>query len=144
MKLVGIVVLAPPPRDPIRSKRHNGQRLRALHTYSATMSPPPRSSKAWWWGRWDQQHDGVVLMVGSICGQGFACVCEVEEERLRKLVKLEQNEATRGNRWRLAVDQKSALVAALGLLFKSARSDFWKPNVEYTLPDRCRISIKDR
>jgi hypothetical protein len=29
-------------------------------------------------------------MVESICGQGFAYACEVEKERLRKLVKLEQ------------------------------------------------------
>jgi hypothetical protein len=63
MNVVGVVVLASPPRDPIRSKRHNGQRLRALHTYSATTTPPPRSSKVWWSGIWDQQHDGVVLMV---------------------------------------------------------------------------------
>jgi hypothetical protein len=54
------------------------------------MSPPPRSSKVWWSGRWDQQHNGVVLMVESICGQGFAYAREVEEDRLKKLVKLEQ------------------------------------------------------
>jgi hypothetical protein len=65
----------------IRSKRHNGRRLRALHMYNAPMSPPPWSSKAWWSGRWDLQHDGVVLMVESICGQGFAYVREVEEDR---------------------------------------------------------------
>jgi hypothetical protein len=80
MNVVGVVVLASPPRDPIRSKRHNGRRLRALHTYRATTTPPSRSSKAWWSGRWDQQHDGVVLMVESICGQGFAYTREVEEE----------------------------------------------------------------
>jgi hypothetical protein len=51
--------------------------------YNATMTPPPRSSKARWSGRWDQQHDGVVLMVESICGQGFAYAREVEEERLK-------------------------------------------------------------
>jgi hypothetical protein len=28
-----------------------------------------------------QQHDGVVLMVESICGQGFAYAREVEEDR---------------------------------------------------------------
>jgi hypothetical protein len=44
MNVVGIVILASPPRDPIQSKRHNGRRLRALHTYSAT-TPPPQSSK---------------------------------------------------------------------------------------------------
>jgi hypothetical protein len=41
-----------------------------------------------WSGRWDQHHDGVVLMVESICGQGFAYAREVEEDRLKKLVKL--------------------------------------------------------
>jgi hypothetical protein len=71
MNVVSVVVLASPPRDPIRSKRHNGRRLRALHTCSTTTSPPPRSSKARWSGRWDQQHDDMVLMVESICGQGY-------------------------------------------------------------------------
>jgi hypothetical protein len=33
MNVVGVVVLASPPRDLIRSKRHNGRRLRVLHTY---------------------------------------------------------------------------------------------------------------
>jgi hypothetical protein len=82
MNVVGVVVLASPPRDPIRSKRHNGRRLRALHTYNATTTPPSQSSKVRWSGRWDQQHDGVVLMVESICGQGFAYAREVEEDRL--------------------------------------------------------------
>jgi hypothetical protein len=72
MNVVGVVVLASPPHDPIQSKRHNGWRLRAMHMYRATTTPPPRSSKVRWSGRWDQQHDGVVLMVESICGQGFS------------------------------------------------------------------------
>jgi hypothetical protein len=55
-------------------------RLRALHTYIATTPPPPQSSEMRCNGRWDQQHDGVVLMVESICGQGFAYAREVEEE----------------------------------------------------------------
>jgi hypothetical protein len=80
MNVVGVVVLASPSRDPIQSKRHNGRPLRALHTYSATTSPPPRSSKVQWSGRWDRQHDGVVSMVESICDQGFTYVREVEEE----------------------------------------------------------------
>jgi hypothetical protein len=80
MNVVGVVILASLPRDPIRSKCHNGRRLRALHTYSATTTPP-RSSKVRWSGRWDQQHDGMVLMVESIYGQGFAYVHEVEEDR---------------------------------------------------------------
>jgi hypothetical protein len=80
MNVVGVVVLASPPRDPIRSKRHNGRRLRALHTYRTTTTPPPRSSKVWWSGRWDQQHDGVMLMVESICEQGFAYAHGVEED----------------------------------------------------------------
>jgi hypothetical protein len=81
MNVVGVVVLASPPRDPIRSKRHNGRRLRAMHTYSAATTPLPRSSKVRWSGRWDQQHDGEVLMVESICGQGFAYTRKVEEDR---------------------------------------------------------------
>jgi hypothetical protein len=81
MNLVGIVVLASPPRAPIRSKRHNGRRLRAMHTYSAATIPPPRSSKVRWSGRWDQQHDSVVLMVESIRGQDFAYAHKVEEDR---------------------------------------------------------------
>jgi hypothetical protein len=80
MNMVGIVVLASPPRDPIRSKRHNGWHLRVLHTYSATTTPPPQSSKVRWSGRWDQHHDGVMLMVESISGKGFAYAHEVEEK----------------------------------------------------------------
>jgi hypothetical protein len=48
-----------------------------------------------WSGRWDQQHDSVVLMVESICGQGFAYAREVEEDRLKKLVKLEKKRLQR-------------------------------------------------
>jgi hypothetical protein len=81
MNMVGVVVLASPPRDPIRSKRHKGRRLRAMHMYSVATTPHPRSSKVRWTGRCDQQHDGVVLMVESICGQGFAYAYEVEEMR---------------------------------------------------------------
>jgi hypothetical protein len=92
--MVGVVVLASPPRDPIRSKHHNGQRLQALHTYSATTTPPPQSSKVRWSSRWDQQHDGVVLMVESICGQGFAYMCEVEEDWAKYLIKLGQKGTT--------------------------------------------------
>jgi hypothetical protein len=33
-----------------------------------------------WSSRWDQQHDGVVHMVESICVQGFAYAREVEED----------------------------------------------------------------
>jgi hypothetical protein len=36
-----------------------------------------------WSGRWDQQHDGVVLMLESIRGQGFAYAREVEEDGQR-------------------------------------------------------------
>jgi hypothetical protein len=79
--MFSVVVLVSPPRDLIRSKRHNGRPLRALHTYSATTPPPPRSSKVRWSGIWDLQHDGVVLMVESICGQGFAYARKVEENR---------------------------------------------------------------
>jgi hypothetical protein len=54
-----------------------------MHTYSAMTTPPPRSSEIRWSGRWDQQHDGVVLIVESICGQSFAYAREVEEDRLK-------------------------------------------------------------
>jgi hypothetical protein len=63
--------------------------------YSAATTPPPWSSKVRWSGRWDQQHDGVMLMVESICGQGFAYAREVEEERAKELVKLEQENTTK-------------------------------------------------
>jgi hypothetical protein len=100
MNMVGVVVLASPPRDPIRSKRHNGRRLRALHTYSATTTPPSRSSKVRWSTRWDRQHDGLVLRVESICGQGFAYTREVEEERQR-YSQTRAKESYREQSWRL-------------------------------------------
>jgi hypothetical protein len=53
------------------------------------MTPPPWSSKAQWSGRWDQQHDGVALMVESLCGQSFAYTREVEEYWAKELVKLD-------------------------------------------------------
>jgi hypothetical protein len=53
-------------------------------------TPASRSSEAWWSGRWDQQHDGVVHMMESICGQGFAYMREVEEDWAKYLVKLGQ------------------------------------------------------
>jgi hypothetical protein len=31
----------------------------------------------------DQQHDSVMLMIESICGQGFAYAHEVEKESLK-------------------------------------------------------------
>jgi hypothetical protein len=94
MNVVGVVVLASPPRDPIQSKRHNGRHLRVLHTYHATTTPPPRSSKVRWSGRWDQQHDGVALMVESICGQGFA-YARGGRRLAKDLVKLEQENTTK-------------------------------------------------
>jgi hypothetical protein len=51
-----------------------------MHTYSTPTTSPPRSSKVWWSGRWDQQHDGVVFMVESIYGQGFTYAREVGED----------------------------------------------------------------
>jgi hypothetical protein len=113
MNVVGVVVLASPPHDPIRSKRHNGRRLRALHTYRATTTPPPRSSKVWWSGRWDQQHDGVVHMVESICGQGFAYAREVEEDRQKSSqtrARKELPETHAGNRWLIKIILSRAVV----------------------------------
>jgi hypothetical protein len=80
MNVVGVVVLASSPRDPIWSEPHNGRRLRAMHMYSAVTPPPPQSSKLRWSGRWDQQHDGVVLMAESICEQDFTYAHEVKED----------------------------------------------------------------
>jgi hypothetical protein len=74
MNVVGVVVLASPPRDPIRSKRHNGWRLQALHTYNAPTTPPSQSSEIWWSGRWVRQHNGMVFMVECMRRQGFACL----------------------------------------------------------------------
>jgi hypothetical protein len=54
-----------------------------MYTYNATTTPPPRFSKVRWSGRWNQQHDGMVLIVESICGQSFTYTREVEEERLK-------------------------------------------------------------
>jgi hypothetical protein len=51
-----------------------------------------------WSGRWDQQHDGVVLMVESICGQGFAYARKVEEKGKKNLVKLEATSYKRDSR----------------------------------------------
>jgi hypothetical protein len=82
MNMVSVVILASPPCDPIRSKHHNGRRLPAMHTYSATTTPPLRSSKVRWSSRWDQQHDSVVLMVESIYVQNFTYAHKVEEDRL--------------------------------------------------------------
>jgi hypothetical protein len=47
--------------------------------YSAMTTPPPRSSKVWWSGRWDQQHNGVVLMVEKFM-QGFVKLLRRVEE----------------------------------------------------------------
>jgi hypothetical protein len=120
MNVVGVVVLESPRRDPIRSKRHNGRRLRALHTYRATTTPPARSSKVRWSGRWDQQHDGVVLMVESICGQDFAYAREVEEDRQKKLVKLELHPTEKRDGGRTIQYMGQTLAAADPLYFIGA------------------------
>jgi hypothetical protein len=48
-----------------------------------------------WSGRWDQQHDGMVLMVESIYGQGFAYTRKIKEDLAKELVKLEQENTTK-------------------------------------------------
>jgi hypothetical protein len=118
MNVVGIVVLAFPPRDPIRSKRHNGRCLRALHTYSATTSPPPRSSKVRWSDRWDQQHDGMVLMVESICGQDFAYTHKVEEDRQKTSQTRARGETTGARRLKTIFRIRSHLAAVVLLFYK--------------------------
>jgi hypothetical protein len=66
-----------------------------------------------WSGIWYQQYDGVVLMVESICGQGFAYAREVEEDMLKKLVKLGQENATREMAHSLEANKKFVLQLAL-------------------------------
>jgi hypothetical protein len=52
----------------------------------------------------------MVLMVESICGQGFAYTREVEERKAKHLVKTRAKEATKNNRWQpLVVDQNQSL-----------------------------------
>jgi hypothetical protein len=97
MNMVSVVKLAFPTRNLIRSKRHNGRRLRALHMYNAMTTPPPRSSKVRWSGIWDQQHDSLVLMVESICGQGFAYAREVEDDRQKSSQTRARNDYKRDN-----------------------------------------------
>jgi hypothetical protein len=121
---MNMVVLASPRRDPIWSKRHNGRCLRALYMYSTMTTPPPRSSKARWSGRWDQQHDGVVLMVESICGQGFAYACEVEEDR-QKSSQTRARKYYKRQRWRRlkqfsVLGQKPNSVRPLPFIHKQA------------------------
>jgi hypothetical protein len=81
------------------------------------MSPPPRSSEVRWSGIWDQQHDSVVLMVESICGQGFVYTREVEEERQNILSKLDLKRATEDTHGHRKLIQKSTF-GCLGLPFK--------------------------
>jgi hypothetical protein len=50
-----------------------------MHMCSKPTNLPPLSSKIWWSGRWDQQHDGVVLMVEKIHMKGFTYTCGVQE-----------------------------------------------------------------
>jgi hypothetical protein len=130
MNVVGVVILASPPHDPIQSKRHNGRRLRALHTYSATTTPPLWSSKVRWSGRWDQQHDGVVLMVESICRQDFAYAREVEKDWQKKLVK---TKATRYQREAAVAKNLSAPAHAVSLPFIGVRHktalEYWPPKI---------------
>jgi hypothetical protein len=85
--MVDVVVLAVSSlrSDPIL--RRKWRRLREMHTYSAPMTPPSRSSEIWWSGRWDRQHDSVVSMVESMRRQGFACLRggrRTEKEGFRK------------------------------------------------------------
>jgi hypothetical protein len=69
-----IIVLAVSSPQSDSTQHCKWRRLRKMHTYSAPMTPPSRSSKIWWSGRWDRQHDGVVSMVESMHRQGFTCL----------------------------------------------------------------------
>jgi hypothetical protein len=59
-----------------------------------------------WSSRWNQQHDGVVLMVESIYGQGFAYAREVEEETDKETSQTRQKEATRETARRLVAAEQ--------------------------------------
>jgi hypothetical protein len=76
-----VVVLAVsfPRSDPIQHRKW--RRLREIHTYGATMSPPSLVQQVWWRDRLDLQHDGVVLMVESLCGSASPTRSH-EKERL--------------------------------------------------------------
>jgi hypothetical protein len=69
---VVVLAISSSRSDPIQ--RRKWRRLREMHMYSAPTTPPSRSSKIWWSGRWDRHHDGVVSMVESMLRQGFACL----------------------------------------------------------------------
>jgi hypothetical protein len=140
MNVVGVVVLASPPRDPFRSKRHNGRRLRALHMYGATTSPPPRSSRVRWSGRWDQQHDSMVHMVESICGQGFAYTRKVEEEKTKHLVKLGLEKATRDTRREPVADLISSCPRS-GLICLKRIYNFWCSMLVFTPFAYCFVTL---
>src|SRR3954465_1326882 len=62
-----VVVLASPPRDPIRSKHHKWRCLREMHTCGTSTSPPSSVQQVWWRDGLDLQHDGVVYMVENFC-----------------------------------------------------------------------------
>jgi hypothetical protein len=64
-----VVVLAfsSPRSDLIQHRKW--RRLREMHMYDATTSPPSLVQQVWWRDRLDLQHDGVVLMVESFCGR---------------------------------------------------------------------------
>jgi hypothetical protein len=64
---VVVLAVSSPRSDPIQHRKL--RRLREMHTYGATTSPPSLVQQVWWRDRLDQQHDGVVLMVESFCGK---------------------------------------------------------------------------
>jgi hypothetical protein len=129
MNVVGVVVIASPPRDLIWSKHHNGRHLQVLHMYSAATTPPPWSSKARWSGRWDQQHNGVVLMVENICGQGFAYAREVEED----MQKSSQTRAKRSYRKNTSVTARAEPIQSFAPVWCSPFYSGWKREMQDSL-----------
>jgi hypothetical protein len=64
--------------DPIQ--RRKWRRLREMHTYGTSTSPPSLVQQVCWRDRLDQQHDGVVLMVENFFSRASP-TCSRERER---------------------------------------------------------------
>jgi hypothetical protein len=69
--------------DPIQ--RRKWRRLREMHTYGTSTSPPSLVHQVWWRDRLDQQHDGVVLMVENFYSRASP-TCSREREMWRAAV----------------------------------------------------------
>jgi hypothetical protein len=69
--------------DPIQCRKW--RRLREMHTYGTSTSPPSLVQQVWWRDRLDQQHDGLVLMVENFYSRASP-TCSREREMWRAAV----------------------------------------------------------